>query len=361
MPQPNFARRHNFQNFAWINDLFDRRRLEMDPPYQRRSVWNQRYREDFVDTVLLQFPCPSIFLYEEVLPDGRQSYAVVDGKQRLLSLLEFVRDTYPVGDKSLLEQYRGSYFSALPDEVKSQIWQYSFTIEYVPTDNEALISQVFDRINRNVAKLTSQELRHAKFDGKFIKACEELTEELNETLPKIPQMSAQVRWQMKDVETVANLLLLLEEGPMGRSSADLDVAFANRDETWDKELETTRAFHRILARIQEINDHESHVVQVTRLKNQADFYSLFGSLHRMSAAEYPGADIAASRLLSFMQAVGDEALRAQNPMAKRYFEAARSASNDTGPRRRRTAILRAVIKGEVLTDDQIVAASNPAP
>ncbi len=60
----------------------------MDPPYQRRSVWNQSFKDYFVDTVLLGLPAPAIFLFEEISPEGRSVYHVVDGKQRLTSLLE---------------------------------------------------------------------------------------------------------------------------------------------------------------------------------------------------------------------------------------------------------------------------------
>lgn len=40
------------QNFSWFRDLHRRDLLNLDPPYQRRSVWNQSYKDFFVDTVL---------------------------------------------------------------------------------------------------------------------------------------------------------------------------------------------------------------------------------------------------------------------------------------------------------------------
>jgi hypothetical protein len=89
-------RRSNFQSVGWLYDLHERGLLNMDPPYQRRSIWNQEYKDFFVDTVLRGYPCPAIFLYEEVKPDGRSLFAVVDGKQRLSSLFEFVRGDFPV-------------------------------------------------------------------------------------------------------------------------------------------------------------------------------------------------------------------------------------------------------------------------
>ena len=85
-------RRQNFQTVSWFWDLYQRKFLDLDPPYQRRSVWNQSYKDDFIDTVLLQYSSPAIFLYEEISPDtGLSKYHVVDGKQRLTAIFDFIR------------------------------------------------------------------------------------------------------------------------------------------------------------------------------------------------------------------------------------------------------------------------------
>ena len=207
-------RRPNFQSVGWLYDLHERGLLNMDPPYQRRSIWNQEYKDFFVDTVLRGYPCPAIFLYEEVKPDGRSLFAVVDGKQRLSSLFEFVRGDFPVPDSFDIPLYQGRYFSDLPNEAKTTFWRYQFSIEYIPLEDDTLITEIFDRINRNVAKLSAQELRHAKLDGLFINEAERLAEWMNEKLPRnFPNIPDRYKRQMKDVEFVSLLLLFLEQGP----------------------------------------------------------------------------------------------------------------------------------------------------
>ncbi|MCA9248708.1 MAG: DUF262 domain-containing protein, partial [Planctomycetales bacterium] len=161
------SREQNFQNVAWFRDLHTRGLLEMDPPYQRNSVWNRRYREDFVDTVLLGYPSPAIFLFESFTDDETATYAVVDGKQRLTTILEFVDNGFSIGQNSPLENLRGLNYDSLPIEKKKEVLRYRFSVEYLPSDNETEINNIFDRLNRNVKKLTPQELRHAKYDGKF--------------------------------------------------------------------------------------------------------------------------------------------------------------------------------------------------
>jgi Protein of unknown function DUF262 len=53
----------------------------------RQSVWSDKYRSDFITTVLMNYPCPSIFLFEQVRPDGTFLYKIVDGKQSVTTLL----------------------------------------------------------------------------------------------------------------------------------------------------------------------------------------------------------------------------------------------------------------------------------
>jgi hypothetical protein len=93
-----------------------------------------------------------------------------------------------------------------------------------------------------VAKLTPHELRHARFDGPFIVTAEKLAAWLGRELPDFPRITQSSRNQMKDVEFVANLLLLLEEGPKGYAVVDLDQAFSDRDQSWDNQEEYEERF-----------------------------------------------------------------------------------------------------------------------
>src|SRR5262249_18514188 len=160
------------QNIAWFLDLFKRQRLDLDPPFQRRSVWNQKYREDFIDTILMDYPAPAIFLFTSIAESGATTYQVVDGKQRLTAIFDFVANIFPVGEKSDLERLRGRYFESFTKEEKVAFYEYDFSVEYLPTNDEQIINGIFDRLNRNVVRLTPQELRHARFDGRFISQAE---------------------------------------------------------------------------------------------------------------------------------------------------------------------------------------------
>ena len=333
------SRRHNFQTVSWFYDIAQRDLLDLNPPYQRRSVWNQDFKDYFVDTVLLNYPAPAIFLFEDISADGRSVYHVVDGKQRLTTLLEFIRGEFPVRERSNVAAAAGKYFQNLDDALKKQIWSYQFLVEYVPTDDEEIINGIFDRINRNVAKLTQQELRHARLDGEFISAAEDQSQWVVEILPpNVPRFAAQSKKQMKDVEFVALLLLLVEEGPRGYSQELLDEAFSSRDSSWDLKHQTVGHFQRAITAINEFFSSPAHGKELasSRLRNQADFYSLFGAVHiLLEEGRLLPTPRAIEKLLAFLDRVDDEAARQADQDLMAYYDAARSASNDRGPRERR--------------------------
>ncbi|WP_214109722.1 DUF262 domain-containing protein [Acrocarpospora catenulata] len=341
-------RRQTSQTIAWFRDLYKRELLDLDPPYQRRSVWNQDYKDYFIETLLLDYPAPAVFLYEEMSPDGIARYHVVDGKQRLQTVFDFTDNTFAVSEKSALKRFQGMYFNQLPDEVRKSLWTYQFSVEYLPTTDENTLNNIFDRINRNVARLTPQELRHARFSGDFITTAESLSEFMTISLPEnLPRINAASRRQMKDVELTAQLLLLTERGVDTYSQEDLDAAYSARETEWEDKQRVEEEFRQVIREIGQIPGELFNIPACRRLRNQADFYSLYGAILGMwRAQKVPPVEDLQDRLKAFMEIVSDDT-REDYPKAKRYYEAARSASNDLAQRRARIDIMSEVLGGDL--------------
>lgn len=343
------GRHANQQSVAWLRDLHRRGLLDMDPPYQRRSVWNLSFRQYFIETVLLQYPSPAIFLYRSIAPEtGTESFSVVDGKQRLETLFRFADDDFSLSERSQIDQLRGKAFSQIGDH-KAAFWSYQITIEYIPSVEENVLNNIFDRINRNTIRLTPQELRHAKLSGQFITTAERLAEYVLEVSPDVPRILPQSRLQMKDVEFMGDMLLMLEEGPRGRSVSDLDEAFSGRDEGWENETPIERRFRAAFERLNAILTNGSGInLRTSRLRNQADYYSLLGAVDALLMEGTQLDDATAARRLShFVTALEDSQKREKDPILTEYYAATRSASNDTGPRKARFDLLRRVLLNDL--------------
>ncbi len=352
----------NFQTISWFWDLYNRQLLELDPPYQRRSVWNQDYKDFFVDTVLNDYPAPAIFIYQEITPEGVSKVSIVDGKQRLSTLFEFASNQFPVYEKAKIERFRGKYFKDLDTETKQKFWKYQFAIEYLPSSDEEIIGNIFDRINRNVIKLTPQELRHAKFNGDFLTTTEELTSWMFEYLGgNFPKINRRSQKQMKDVEMVAQLLLFLEEGVRAYSQEYLDKAFSDRDINWETKKNIENEFRNTVASIKEILDisqKQDINLSTTRLKNQADFYSLFGAIAELNREHdnkiIINEDIS-QKINYFLESVGNPELTNQpkdsltdyQKNALEYYEAVKYSFTDARTRKTRIKIMKSVIQGNL--------------
>ena len=68
--------------------LFNNGQLNLEPGFQRQSVWTPSDRRKLIESIFQNYPIPSIFLYKQS-HDGRLAYDVIDGKQRLESILMF--------------------------------------------------------------------------------------------------------------------------------------------------------------------------------------------------------------------------------------------------------------------------------
>src|SRR5258705_11447420 len=81
-----------------IQNLYEDNLLNLEPGFQRQSVWSERDRAKLIDSILRNYPLPAIFLYRRE-EEGCIYYDVIDGKQRIESVLMFMgemRGRFPV-------------------------------------------------------------------------------------------------------------------------------------------------------------------------------------------------------------------------------------------------------------------------
>lgn len=259
------------QSVAWFVDLMNRG-LMFDPPYQRRSVWSKQYKRFFIDTIMRNFPSPPIFLHMQVSPDGTVKYYVVDGKQRIESIMDFANDKIALPDEFGNKDLDGKYFSELTDPDKSRFWSYAVPVEMLNQVGEEVINDAFDRLNRNVARLTAQELRHAKYSGRFISL---ITETADDTFwaENYISRTATIR-RMRDIEFVSELFLLTMFGTQSTNKDMLDDYYAGYEDEIPNEAKHRKNFGRVRELISKLNLN----IASNRLSNYSDFYTLWSVL-----------------------------------------------------------------------------------
>jgi hypothetical protein len=292
-------RRPTLQTVGWVRDMYTSRQLDLDPPYQRRSAWNMDFKQFFIDTILRNYPIPPIFVNIETVTGGKQIYHVIDGKQRLLSINEFLSDVFPISD----EQYStptmaGKYFSQLEENTQKGFYGYFLPFEFFTDLATAEVVEIFDRFNRNVARLNAQELRHAKWDGRFITLMEQLADE--SFWEQLQMFGKPARRRMKDVEYVSILFSLIMHGIT--EGDDLDTYYADYDSeipNVNEHLEKYNALKKMTNRLRDM-------IKETRFGNLADFYSLWSTLFDfISTPEAIDYKATIKNLVSFASKVDD--------------------------------------------------------
>ncbi|MFJ7238150.1 DUF262 domain-containing protein [Streptomyces olivaceus] len=325
------------QTAGWFLDLKSAGRLDLDPPYQRRSVWNLSFQQFFIDSLVRNYPAPTIFLQVDVYVDKPTIYRVIDGKQRLTALFDFKDDAFTTPDTLDDIGLAGLYYSELPQEVKLQILEYIFTVEQIKQASPGELNQAFDRLNRNVARLNKQELRHARFEGEFIRKVEQLAEH-----PFWVQVGlvtpARIR-RMQDVEYVSELYIISSSG-VQEGKDYLDEFYAGFDREIPNEREADASFFAVQDYLKLVD--ADYPLKPTRFSNVADFYSLWAAISQLNEnSQLPLPTDAARRLKEFSVELDEQETRRSTD----YRIAAVQGSNKRANREYRAKCLAEVLLG----------------
>lgn len=265
----NIDRQPNMHDLSWFVDMDNQNRLELNPPYQRRSVWTASDRHYFLDTIFNNYPCPAVYVQKEIGPQGPR-YNVVDGKQRLSTILNFYNNKIRLPRNFTIPRLSGKRFKDLETPDVVDFYNYVFLVETLKASGDTEWNEVFFRVNKNQKGLKDQELRHARFDGWFIGRAELETDNPKEgsglfwSSIKISTPAKSKR--MKDVEFISTLMLvILERDFVGFPQSNIDELYAK----YDFKLEDLRSEDDIFSEypdelgIEEANGDEDGAVEAS--------------------------------------------------------------------------------------------------
>ena len=116
---------------ATILDQIEQDNIDLSPGFQRRNAWNDSKRSKLIESVLIGYPIPEIVLAED--KNRRNSFIVIDGKQRLLTIAGYKDNIkYKYWDnkipktKDLKSRYNGvSYSDIVNNEDLLRIFENS--------------------------------------------------------------------------------------------------------------------------------------------------------------------------------------------------------------------------------------------
>jgi hypothetical protein len=160
-------------------------KINLSPAFQRGHVWTLKTRQKLIRNIALGRPIPAIFLYKEAV-GSKYTYNILDGKQRLESLILFISDGRPdVKIQNWSRYFFGSehsknsgfhidladgkkMFSNLSDETVRDFREYSIPTVEISLDDESSLDEVitlFVDINQQGEPVNRFDIVKAMYKG----------------------------------------------------------------------------------------------------------------------------------------------------------------------------------------------------
>lgn len=227
-----------------INQL-KRGNILLNPDFQRRDAWSISRKSKFIESLILGLPIPQIVLAET--KEKRGCYLVLDGKQRLLTLLQFTglankhkNNKFKLKGVDVLTDLENVTFKELENEAIYDDILASFQNQTIRSvvirnwPNTDFLHLLFLRLNTGSVQLSPQELRLALFPGEFSSFAVKYSE-TSITLQKLLRLS-EPDFRMRDVELVIRYLSFINFLPKykGNLKQFLDDTCEELNASWDK-------------------------------------------------------------------------------------------------------------------------------
>lgn len=137
--------------------------------YQRSDkVWPPAARSFLIETILLGYPIPKLYLYQKTDIKSKKVYKeIVDGQQRSETILAFYENRLPLSKKFEELELAGKTYDEIDDEYKQRFLDYAISVDVLLSATTDEIREVFRRINSYTVPLNPEEQRHAEFQGTF--------------------------------------------------------------------------------------------------------------------------------------------------------------------------------------------------
>lgn len=302
------------------------------PEFQRRLVWINKDKVEFIRTVLEGYPFPEIYIAAGKVDTktGEGAEMLVDGQQRITTLHQYFKGSPDLRLPKDLKPY-----IKLSEDEQVAFLEYKVVVRDLGNMTIEQIKQVFQRINSTSYGLNAMEIHNARYGGEFKKFAEKIAQ--LEFFEEHRIFTSSDVKRMNDTMYCAGLIATTMSTYFNRDN-EVENYLEQFDEELPNEDEILKNFSSTLQFIDRLNFPPK-----SRAFKKADFFTLFVETHKLLALANVKLDITRTRyeLESFFEEVevAGTGKDSGNSDAERYYKAALQASNDRGNR---------IIRGEII-------------
>jgi hypothetical protein len=201
------------------------------PELQREYVWDNGRASRLIESFILGVPVPPLYFAET--RDAR--FEVIDGQQRVRSIVRYVNNELPLSGLRVLSEYKGLRFHKLPPREQRFLKSRTLRVIVITYDSHPNMKfEVFERLNTGGISLNAQELRNSLYRGTLNRTLKELV--LNSDFRSCIG-TKNPRHRMVDEELVLRFLALRERlatyrPPLKRALNEYMDANRDAEEGW---------------------------------------------------------------------------------------------------------------------------------
>lgn len=177
----------------------------LEVPFQRNFIWKEDRASQLIESVIMNVPIPPLYFAEE--ESGR--WLVIDGLQRLNSLLHYYQNEYPLNGLEIIRELDKLKYKDLPPKAKSLLNDGLLRVNVIKKDSHSDIKyDIFMRLNKGSVSLNYQELRNCLYRGHLNNEARNFTKE-NKNFQKLLNLK-KPHPRFLDVELIMRVFALTD-------------------------------------------------------------------------------------------------------------------------------------------------------
>lgn len=317
--------------------------LVPNPAFQRRLVWTNKDKRNFLDTVLKGYPFPEIYIAAGSVnaQTGEGTEMLVDGQQRITTLYQYFSGARELRLGTGIPAYK-----RLTEPEKIAFLEYEVVVRDLGSMSNDDIRDIFRRINATGYSLNAMEIQNARFDGEFKRFAEKVAQ--FKFFDEHHVFSANEIRRMRDVSFTLIFIISIMSNYFNRDD-ELETYLENYNDEFAEADE-------IEVQIKEVLDFidACQFLPTSRVWKLSDLLSLLVELHRVLIRDEISItpQVMSNNLVRFYNDIDHYVKNPPDPSADyaanvpEYARLASQATNDRGTRIRRGEIIREILLGE---------------
>jgi uncharacterized protein with ParB-like and HNH nuclease domain len=258
--------------------LSERKELNLNPWYQRRSVWTNPQKSYLINSVFEQKPVPSVYIRHSLDLDREKSIKeVVDGQQRIRAIIDYVNGGFAARHPDHPKPVK---YAALTRSQREEFRLTSLSVGYLMGASDTDVIEIFGRLNSVSKTLNQQEKRNALFSGEFKQFA--LTEAASRVKlwRDLTVFTANDIARMLEVQFVSELAINMLNGLQDYSERGITKVYEEFDETFHHRASLESRMERIWAKLVTL---KPDAIKDTIFSRSPLFFSLFIILDSIKA------------------------------------------------------------------------------